>query len=130
MPNRASSLLQFFLYVLVGCAATLVHYTMLVVLVETTSLAAAPATFIGAISGAVVSFMLNHNVTFSRNNAHTQTALMRFLVTAAGGAAVSAALVWMCVQLFSWHYLVAQTLATVLLLLLTYQINRRWSFVR
>lgn len=103
---------------------------MLVVLVETTSLAAAPATFIGAISGAVVSFMLNHKVTFSRNNAHTQTALMRFLVTAAGGAAVSAALVWMCVQLFSWHYLVAQTLATVLLLLLTYQINRRWSFVR
>lgn len=118
------------MYALVGSAATLVHYTMLVVLVEKTSLAAAPATFIGALGGAVVGFILNYHVTFSKNSAHGQTALVRFLVTAAGGAAVSAALVWTCVQLFNWHYLVAQALATVLLLVLTYQINRRWSFVR
>lgn len=120
--------MQFLIYALVGGAATLVHYIVLVALVESNLLAAAPAAFIGALGGALVGFILNYKITFAAGNGVVHQALMRFLVTATFGAGASAALVWVCVQFFSWHYLAAQILATVLLLVLTYQVNRRWSF--
>lgn len=122
--------MQFFVYALAGGAATLVHYTVLVVLVEWALFAAAPAAVIGALCGAVVGFMLNHKLTFANSNAQAHRALVRFMLTAAAGAAASGAMVWACVHWLNWHYLVAQAVATVVLLLLTYQINRRWSFVK
>lgn len=124
------SMKQFLIYALFGAAATLVHYTVLVSLVEMALLSPPPAAFVGALCGALVGFILNYKITFAASNPLVEMALMRFLLTAAVGAFVSAALVWVCVELFQWHYLVAQILATVLLLVLTYQVNRRWSFVR
>ena len=121
--------MKFVLYALVGCAATLVHYAVLIALVELASVGAALAAFIGALIGACTGFMLNYKLTFSNTQVPVQHALTRFMVTAAAGAVASSAIVWACVHLIGWHYLLAQATATVLLLLITYQINRRWSFV-
>lgn len=121
--------MQFFLYALAGGAATLIHYVVLLALVETASFAAAPAAVIGALCGAIVGFMLNHKVTFANTKVNARRAVGRFMATAAAGTAASGAIVWFCVHLLNWHYLVAQAVATVLLLVVTYQINRRWSFV-
>ena len=121
--------MQFFFYALAGGAATLMHYAVLVALVEMVSFAAAPAAVIGALCGAIVGFMLNHKLTFANSRASSRRALARFMATAAAGAAASGVMVWVCVHLLNWHYLVAQAVATVLLLAVTYQINRRWSFV-
>lgn len=122
--------MQFFLYALAGGAATFVHYVALIALVELASLAAAPAAVIGALIGALVSFTLNFKLTFSNSGAQAQRAMFRFMLTATAGAALSGALVWVSVHWLNWHYLLAQAAATVLLLLLTYQINRRWSFAK
>ena len=105
------------------------HYFVLLALVEMASFAAAPAAMIGALCGAIVGFMLNHKLTFANSKTNARRALARFMAIAVAGAGASGAMVWVCVQLLNWHYLVAQTVATVLLLVVTYQINRRWSFV-
>ena len=126
--DRGFSRMQFLIYSFVGGAATLVHYSVLVGLVEMSLLASAPAAFVGGLSGAAVGFILNYKITFTTSKVLVRLALMRFLFTAAVGAFVSAALVWICVELFDWHYMAAQILATALLLVLTYQVNRQWSF--
>lgn len=122
--------MQLFLYALAGGAATFAHYAVLVTLVELAFVAAAPAAVIGALIGAVVSFTLNFKLTFSNSGAPAQRAMFRFALTAAISAALNGAIVWASVHWLGWHYLVAQVAATVFLLLLTYQINRRWSFAQ
>lgn len=122
--------MQFFLYALVGGAATVAHYAILVALVELAFVAAVPAAVIGALVGAVISFALNFSLTFSNSGVSVQRAVFRFMVTAIISSALNGAMVWVAVHWLSWHYLVAQVAATILLLFSTYQINRRWSFVK
>ena len=122
MPTQ-SSLLR---YASVGIVATAVHYVLLAALVESGWLAPPIAAAVGAWVGAQVAFVLNARYTF-RPAAVTVDSWLRFQVTAAIGAALSFALVAAGVRL-GVHYLVAQAAATVLAMLLTFEINRRWSF--
>lgn len=121
--------MTFFWYALAGGAATAVHYAVLLVLVEVFGLSPAPAAAAcGALSGAFVSYLINRQLTFSGTSARHQQALPRFLLIAVVGAALNGALVWAGVHLLAWHYLAAQALATVLVLGLTYRLNRSWTF--
>ena len=90
--------MQFVLYVLAGGAATLVHYVVLIALVEMASFAATPAAIIGALCGALTGFMINHRLTFSSSKARLQRAMFRFMLTAAASAALNGTLVWMSVH--------------------------------
>ena len=113
-------------YASVGVAATAVHYALLTALVESGWLAPPFAAAAGAWVGAQVAFTLNARYTF-RPAAVTVGSWLRFQGTAAIGAVLSFALVAAGVRL-GIHYLVAQAVATVLAMLLTFEINRRWSF--
>ena len=116
------------LYAAAGAVATAVHYALLVVLVEGTMLAPTAAAVAGAALGAAVAYVLNRRLAFAGTTAPHAQALPRFLLTAALGAACSGACVWAGTTLAGVHYLVAQAVATVLAMLLTYGVNRRWSF--
>jgi putative flippase GtrA len=122
--------MQFFWYIVAGGLATAVHYAALIALVEFSSLSAAPAAAIGALSGAVVAYLLNRRKTFADSSAGHAHALPRFMVIALLGAILNGALVWLGSQQFGWHYLVAQMLATVLVLGLTFRLNRLWTFAQ
>ena len=113
-------------YASVGLVATTVHYALLAALVENRLLAPPLAAAAGAWVGAQVAFALNARYTF-RPAAVTVGSWLRFQITAAIGVALSFALVAAGVRL-GVHYLVAQAAATVLAMLLTFEINRRWSF--
>jgi putative flippase GtrA len=120
----------FFWYTVAGGIATAVHYAVLVALVELFGLAAAPSAFAGALCGAVVSYGVNRLLTFTRSTARHTQALPRFMAIALFGAVLNGALVWLGVRQFGWHYLVAQALATVLVLGLTFRLNRIWTFAQ
>lgn len=124
------SAMQFFWYIVAGGLATTVHYAVLIALVESSSLTAAPAAAIGAVSGAAVAYLLNRRKTFAGSSAGHAHALPRFMAIALLGAILNGALVWLGVQQFGWHYLVAQMLATVLVLGLTFRLNRLWTFAQ
>jgi hypothetical protein len=54
-------------------------------------------------------------------------AWFKFMATALLGALLGMAIVAMGVA-WGWHYLAAQVLATLCSLVLTYAVNRRWTF--
>ncbi|MEO7057459.1 MAG: GtrA family protein [Caldimonas sp.] len=122
MPTR-SRLLR---YASVGAVATAVHYALLVALVENRLLAAPLAAAAGAWLGGQVAFVLNARFTFE-GAALTFASWWRFQVTASIGAALSFVLVAAGIRL-GVHYLLAQAVATLVAMLVTYEINRRWSF--
>lgn len=113
-------------YTAVGVAATAVHYGLLVLCVEAAGWPAPAATAFGAVVGAQVAFAGNRRLTFAHRGPIGRS-WRRFQVTAGLGAGFGAALVWLGGRI-GLHYLAAQTIATALGLLLTFAINRRWSF--
>ena len=117
---------RFLQYAVVGAVATAVHYAILVGLVEAGLLAPQRAAALGAWVGAQVAFAGNAAFTF-RGRGATFGAWLRFQVTAVLGAALSFALVALGVGI-GVHYLLAQVAATLIVLLVTFEINRRWSF--
>ena len=120
--------MKFFWYAVAGGMATAVHYAVLLLLVEVFAMSPAPAAACGALSGAAVSYIVNRRLAFSGTAARHQQALPKFLLIALAGAALNGGLVWAGVQVFGWHYLAAQAVATLVVLGLTYRLNRSWTF--
>ena len=113
-------------YLAVGGVATIAHYALLVALVEWAGWMPAWAAGAGAALGAQVGFVGNRVFTFGHQGPWLP-AWWRFQLTALLGGAVSIAVVAAGTRL-GLHYLLAQALATLLALLLTYLINKRWAF--
>jgi len=114
-------------YALIGALATSIQYGVLVALVEGLSSSPAPSAVFGAMCGALVAYAGNRQFTFSSRARHRR-AIPRFLVIALIGLALNGGIVWAGVSVFAWHYLVAQFAATILVLHITYQFNRSWTF--
>jgi putative flippase GtrA len=113
-------------YSVVGGVATAAHYSLLTALVELAHWPAPPSAGLGAVLGAQVAFAGNRWFTFAHRGPWV-AAWWRFQATAALGAVVSMVTVAVGVQV-GLHYLVAQVAGTLLSLLLTFTVNRRWSF--
>lgn len=118
----------FFRYALAGGIATAVHYVALLLLVEVFAWPAASSAAIGALCGAAVSYLINRYMTFPDTTIRHQQAIPRFMLIALVGAALNGGLVWAGVDLLNWHYLAAQVVATLLVLGLTFRLNRFWTF--
>ena len=117
---------RFLQYAAVGAVATAAHYAILVGLVEAHLLAPERAAALGAWVGAQIAFAGNAAFTF-RGHGATLAAWLRFQVTAVFGALFSFVLVALGVRLGA-HYVLAQIVATLINLVVTFEINRRWSF--
>jgi putative flippase GtrA len=115
-------------YLAVGAAATLSHWLVLALVVECGAVAAWLGSGIGAVVGAQVAFFGNRRYTFDHVGA-LWPAWWRFMGTAALGGLLGMAIVAAGVAL-GWHYLLAQALATAIGVLLTFAINRHWTFRR
>ena len=113
-------------YLAVGGVATATHYALLLLLVEAGHWPPALAAGAGAAVGAQVGFVGNRAFTFGHRGPW-RPAWWRFQLTALLGGAVSMVVVAAGTRL-GLHYLLAQALATLLALVLTYLINRRWAF--
>lgn len=114
-------------YAAVGAVATAGHYALLVLLVEVAHMAPGPAALLGALFGAMLAYWGNRRFTFSGTRASHATALPRFSVIAGLGALANAAIVGGGVAVGA-HYLLMQALATVLVMMATFHLNRRWTF--
>ncbi len=115
-------------YALVGAIATAAHYALLTWAVEVWGWAAWPASGAGALLGAQFAFWGNRHFTFEHSGAWWP-AWGRFHVTAGAGALLGMGLVVAGVAA-GVHYLLAQALATIVVMLATFAANRRWAFSR
>jgi len=113
-------------YAGVGVLATAAHYAVLVGCVELARWPAWIGSGIGALVGAQVAYAGNRWYTFAHRGP-LGASWLRFHITAALGALVGMAIVALGVRL-GIHYLAAQVVATLVAMLLTYAVNRAWSF--
>ena len=115
-------------YVLVGVVATAAHWALLALLVEWGGVMPWRASGAGAVLGAQVAFFGNRRCTFGHQG-RVAPAWARFMGTAALGAVFGMAVVAAGGALGA-HYLLAQAVATVAVTLLTFGVNRAWTFGR
>lgn len=125
--TAALPLRQFLTFGLVGLVGTAAHYLVLAFLVELLASPVLLATTTGFVVGAVVNYVLNRRFTFSSTAPH-HIALPKFLTVAAAGAVLNGAVVGLLVALTPWHYLLAQLLATAVVLVWNFVANLLWTF--
>jgi len=117
---------HFIRYSAVGAIATVVHYLVLIVCVEGLHWPAFVGSGVGAVVGAQVAYAGNRWFTFAHRG-DARTSWPRFQATALLGAVLGMAVVALAVRL-GLHYVLAQMLATGLSLVLTFAVNRAWTF--
>jgi putative flippase GtrA len=110
----------------VGLASTAVHYVVLTTAVEFGGWWPTPATATGFIAGAIVNYLLNRSLTFRSGRAHRQ-GLPRFAIMFAIGWTLNTLLVWWLAPRL-WHYLLAQVIATGVVLVFNYLTLNFWVF--
>jgi putative flippase GtrA len=112
---------------MVGICATASQYLTLILLVELGNLHAVYASTIGSIIGSIVSFFMNHHLTFKSAKRHRET-LLQFYSVAIVGTSLNALLMFIGVDKFKLHYMVAQVITTGLVLIWNFSGNRWWTF--
>ncbi|MQQ09618.1 GtrA family protein [Epibacterium sp. SM1979] len=128
MPVKPSSLLrQFITFSGVGAIATACHYVVLFVLVVDAGVQPVTASFCGAVVGAIVSYVLNRAYTFQSTAQHRKTAPKFFLIAALAVISNTALIRFLIVSV-GLPYQVAQVLTTAVLIVVTFGLNKVWSF--
>jgi putative flippase GtrA len=117
---------RFIRYTAVGAIATALHYLLLVLCVEFAHWPAFVGSGIGAVVGAQVAYAGNRWLTFAHRG-DMRASWPRFQATALLGALLGMVIVAFGVRL-GLHYLIAQAIATLTSLALTFAINRAWTF--
>jgi putative flippase GtrA len=111
----------------VGVAAAVVHYGLLIGLVELGAAGPVSATLAGYVAGGMVSYGLNRRLTYASDRAHRE-AVWRFALV----ASVGFALTWLFMQIFTgWleaPYIPAQLITTGIVLFWSFLAHRLFTF--
>jgi putative flippase GtrA len=120
---------QFSKFSLVGVVGTISHYSVMALLIEVVDVDPVPATVVGFLASAIVSYFLNYRITFVSTADHAQ-ALPRFIAVGTVGLGMNAALVGVLTGIAAVHWLIAQMIATLTVLCWNFVANRVWTFSR
>jgi putative flippase GtrA len=121
------TLKQFLLFTAIGGVGTGGQYVTLIALVESGVLSALPASIVGFIVGAVINYFLNYRFTFKSNKSHKE-AMTKFFLVALVGALINTALMYVGINILHVYYLLAQIVATGIVLLWNFGANKLWTF--
>ena len=129
-PSPTKSLTaQFSSFIWVGGFATLLHYLILIFLVQIGGVRPTLATGVGCIAGAALSYFLNYHYTFVSKLSHAP-AVAKFFTVAAIGLTINLGIVALATENLGANYLLAQVFATGCVLLWNFTANRLWTFRR
>jgi putative flippase GtrA len=118
---------RFVTFAAVGVLGTASHYLVLVLAVELVAVDPVLASFLGAVTGAVINYFLNHAITFKSTVAHRQ-GLPKFLMVAASGLALNTGSMALLFDVAGLHYVLSQVLATGAVLVWNYLGSALWAF--
>ncbi len=118
---------QFLLFTVVGAIGTIVQYLILVILSSLFSVWPVISSGVGFVTGALVNYFLNYYITFGSSKAHL-IACARFFSIALVGLCLNTIIMYVIIKYASIHYLVAQLLATGIVLIWNFTANKCWTF--
>ena len=110
-----------------GIAAAIVHYGVLIGLVQGGVLAPVPATLCGYVAGGLISYGLNRRHTYRSERPH-QEAVWRFAIVAGVGFLLTWAVMHRLVDRWHLPYLPAQILTTGIVLVWSFAAHKWWTF--
>ena len=113
----------------VGVIAAVVHYGLLVGLVELAGWRAVPATLVGYVGGGIVSYWLNRIHTYRSARPHGEAG-WRFAVVAAVGFCITYGVMHGLVERMALPYLPSQVATTLVVLVWSFVAHKFWSFGR
>ena len=118
---------QFIKFALVGVSNTLLTFAVYTLLVKVFGVWYLAASGIGFAVGAVNGYLLNRRWTFRGHAGGTATAV-RWVVVQGCGLLVNLGLVYLFVSQAGLDKLIGQAFATVIVVFITFFVNRRWTF--
>ena len=118
---------QFIRFAGVGFIGTIIHYAVLIALVELGDIEAALATTCGFVLGAISNYVLNRLYTF-KSTVALLPSMLKFMSISTVGAGLNGAIVHTLTASLGWNYLLAQVFATGLVLVWNFFGNRLWTF--
>jgi len=114
-------------YLISGGVATTAHLLTLTLLVEILAVAPVIASGIGFCIAVLLNYSLQYHWTFGACEAHT-VVFLRYLGVTFAMLGVNTALFWVFLAWFGLPYLLAQILATGVVVILNFNINRYFTF--
>lgn len=118
---------QFVAFSGVGVAAAIVHYGLLIALVEWAGWSPVPATLAGYVAGGVLSYALNRRLTYASERPHGE-ATWRFAVVAFVGFLLTGLLMQAFTGWLGAPYIPAQLVTTGIVLFWSFVAHRMWTF--
>ena len=127
--RNASALLtrQFTAFFGVGVLAAVVHYGVLIGLVEGAAVDPVPATLMGYVAGGLVSYGLNRRLTYASDRPHGEAG-WRFAVVAAVGFVLTWGFMHAFTRWLGAPYLPAQVVTTGIVLFWSFLAHKLWTF--
>jgi putative flippase GtrA len=118
---------QFSAFFGVGIAAAIVHYGLLVSLVEGYRMEPVRATLVGYVGGGIVSYLLNRRHTYASERPHREAG-WRFALVALVGFGLTWAFMALLVRALGAPYIAAQLVTTGLVLVWSFVAHKLWTF--
>ena len=118
---------QYVMFAGVGAIGTAGHYLVLVLLVELFAVAPVIASTAAFVVGAIINYILNYHYTFSSDKPHLQ-AMSKFFTIAFVGMIFNGLVMDYGTTELEINYLLAQILATILVLQWNFFANKLWTF--
>jgi len=127
MQRHLPLVAQFAKFGVVGLSNTIITYAVFTLLEEGFGVWYIAASGIGFAVGATNGFLLNRSWTF-RGHGENSGAAVRWFIVQGCGLLLDLALIATFVELGHLNKLIAQAFATVIVVVITFFINRRWTF--
>jgi len=118
---------QFISFASIGAIGTLVHYAVLISLVQIGEIIPVVGSVIGFICGALVNYTLNYHITFRSNKQHHE-AMLKFFSVAICGLVINTIIMSLSINSLHLHYILSQMLASGLVLIWNFSCNKIWTF--
>ena len=118
---------QFIRFAGVGIVGTAGHYLVLVGLVELLFTSPLVGSSAGFAVGAFINYYLNRSYTFDSSVPHI-IGLPKFLSVAAVGMIINTSIMAVAISKLQMQYLIAQIIATALVLIWNFLGNKFWTF--
>lgn len=113
----------------VGVLTALLHYALLFFCVDWMGLNVILGSSLGFIIAVAFNYLMHHKWTFDEPAPHQRT-LRRYLVMIGCGFVINASCMYLIEQMWEMHYLLAQTLAMVAVVLWNFVLANTWVFRR
>ncbi|NIX76316.1 GtrA family protein [Microvirga terricola] len=126
-PSLLRLFRQFLAFFGVGLAAAVVHYGLLIGLVEGAGADPIPATLAGYVAGGVASYILNRRHTYGSDRPHRE-ATWRFALVALVGFLLTWLFMHLFVDALGASYLPAQVVTTGIVMLWSFLAHKAWTF--